>query len=217
MNRNKVIEMGAELRVLVLEDSEDDVDLIRYQLCRGGLKAHCQQVQKRKDFLQELQEHPPDVILSDHGLPSFDGFTALSVAREKCPDTPFIFVTAGMGQIAAIQAFENGAADFVHKDRLSGLVPAVQRAVWGIEERTKAERPRPSEAVAQEEPAKVPVTGVPWGDVKRVLAYCLACQKVRSEFGQWVAFDAYLQQNRAVTVMRTLCPDCVESCYAGNS
>ena len=55
-----------------------------------------------KEFLREIECRPPDVILSDHGLPSFDGFTALSIAREKCPDTPFIFVTGSMGEEVAI-------------------------------------------------------------------------------------------------------------------
>ena len=69
------------------------------------------------------------MILSDHGLPTFNGFEALAVARKECPDVPFIFVTGLMGEEKAIETFERGAIDYVLKSRLSKLVPVVQRAV----------------------------------------------------------------------------------------
>ncbi len=88
-------------------------------------------------FLHELQHHPPDLILSDHGLPSFDGFTALAIARDKCPEVPFIVVTSSMGEQMTIEAFEGGATDYVLKDQLSKLAPAVQRALREAEERSR--------------------------------------------------------------------------------
>jgi light-regulated signal transduction histidine kinase (bacteriophytochrome) len=85
--------------------------------------------------MEELERHPPDVILSDHGLPNFDGFTALAIARERCPQTPFIFVTGAMGEEVAIDSLRSGASDYVLKTRISNLVPAVKRALRRAEQR----------------------------------------------------------------------------------
>ena len=77
----------------MLEDSVDDALLMSYELRRGGVSFQSKRVDTREQFLKALDTLPPDVILSDHGLPSFDGFSALTIAREKLPDVPFIFVT----------------------------------------------------------------------------------------------------------------------------
>ncbi len=129
--------MNKELRILVLEDVAADVMLISRELRNGGLPFHAQRVETREEFIRELEQHPPDVILSDHGLPAFDGFSALTLARERCPDTPFIFVTGSMGEELAIDSLRSGAIDYVLKSRMANLVPAVQRALRLAEERTK--------------------------------------------------------------------------------
>jgi len=76
------------------------------------------------------------VILSDHGLPSFDGFTALALARSRCPEVPFIFVTSALGEEMTISTFESGATGYVLKKDLSKLVPVVERALREAGERT---------------------------------------------------------------------------------
>ncbi|HVV73753.1 MAG TPA: ATP-binding protein, partial [Verrucomicrobiae bacterium] len=76
-----------------------------------------------------LERFRPSVILSDHGLPAFDGFSALSIAQKKAPDVPFIFVTGSLGEEMTIQALKSGATDFVLKHRLSTLSAAVHRAL----------------------------------------------------------------------------------------
>jgi PAS domain S-box-containing protein len=126
-----------ELRILVLEDVAADVVLISHELRAGGLAFAAKRVETRDDFLRELEQEPPDLILSDHGLPAFDGFSALNIARERCPDTPFIFVTGSMGEELAIDSLRNGATDYVLKTRMSNLVPAVQRALRLADERMK--------------------------------------------------------------------------------
>jgi PAS domain S-box-containing protein len=85
--------------------------------------------------MRELDQYPPDLILSDHGLPGFDGFAALALAREHCPETPFIFVTGAMGEELAIDSLRGGATDYVLKTRISNLFPAVERALRLAEER----------------------------------------------------------------------------------
>ena len=102
--------------------------MVNHELRRRGLNFRTKRVDSREVFLRELERDPPDVILSDHGLPSFDGFTALAIAREKCPDVPFIFVTDSLGEQLAIETFEHGATDYVLKRDLSKLAPAIRRA-----------------------------------------------------------------------------------------
>ncbi len=94
-------------------------------------------VETRDAFLLELESNPPDVILSENGLPAFDGFTALAIAREKQPETPFIFVTSPLGEQKTVEMFRRGASDYVKKDNLSKLAPAVSRALQEAEERRK--------------------------------------------------------------------------------
>ncbi len=126
-----------ELRILVLEDVAADVTLISHELRTGGIAFRAKRVETRDDFLRELEQHPPDLILSDHGLPGFDGFTALAIARDRCPETPFIFVTGSMGEELAIDSLRSGATDYVLKTRISNLVPAVERALRLADERSK--------------------------------------------------------------------------------
>jgi PAS domain S-box-containing protein len=126
-----------ELRILVLEDVAADVELMNRELRSGGMAFATKRVDTREDFLRELERHPPDLILSDHGLPGFDGFTALAIARDRCPETPFIFVTGSMGEELAIDSLRSGATDYVLKTRMSNLVPAIERALRLAEERTK--------------------------------------------------------------------------------
>ena len=129
--------MTKELRILVIEDVAADVVLMHHELRSGGLAFEATRVETRDEFMDELERNRPDLILSDHGLPDFDGFTALAIARDRCPETPFIFVTGTMGEELAIDSLRSGATDYVLKTRLSNLVPAVERALRLAEERTK--------------------------------------------------------------------------------
>jgi PAS domain S-box-containing protein len=129
--------VNKELRILILEDIAADVVMINHELRKAGLAFRTRRVETREAFVRELQQNPPDVIFSDHGLRSFDGFSALAIARDKCPDIPFIFVTGSRGEEMAVETFKSGATDYVLKSRLSNLVPAVQRAVHLAEERAR--------------------------------------------------------------------------------
>ena len=129
--------MSKEIRILILEDVAADVVRINHELRQGGVNFRSKRVDTRADFLNELQHHPPDVILSDHGLPAFDGFTALAIAKDKCPGVPFIFVSGSLGELTAIETLKSGATDYVLKDRLSELAPAIQRALQEAGDRAK--------------------------------------------------------------------------------
>lgn len=129
--------MKSELNILMVEDSADDAELVQHALRRSGLPFRSRRVQSQASFLQAIAEDCPDVILSDHGLPAFDGFEALSIAQERCADVPFIFVTGAFGPDEKIESVAHGAAGYVLKDQLSKLAPMVQQAVRGARESTQ--------------------------------------------------------------------------------
>src|SRR5258708_8961430 len=94
-------------------------------MSQSGLAYTMERVENREEFTQRLGGRPPDLILSDYHLPSFDGLSALDLAREKLPDVPFIFVTGTLGEERAIETLKRGASDYVLNTRLSHLLPAV--------------------------------------------------------------------------------------------
>ncbi|HEV7254896.1 MAG TPA: HWE histidine kinase domain-containing protein [Mesorhizobium sp.] len=132
------------LRILHLEDSALDAELVCGYLNRFGLAHETERVDSQEAFIAALAQ-PRDVILADYQLPSFDGLQALRIAHEKVPHTPFIFVSGTLGEERAIESLKKGATDYVLKQNLSRLAPAVERALQearGRREREKAERER---------------------------------------------------------------------------
>src|SRR5262252_5878504 len=119
----------------MLEDDPADAELTKFNLRKSGMHFSVTRVETREDYLQALEKERPDLILSDYSLPGFNGHDALAIAKEKCPETPFIFVTGTMGEEVAIETLKSGATDYVLKTRLSRLAPAVQRALRESDER----------------------------------------------------------------------------------
>jgi two-component system cell cycle sensor histidine kinase/response regulator CckA len=137
------------LRLLHLEDDPVDAELITTTLMEGNIPCQSQLVDTRQAFVAALKEGRMDLILADYSIPGFDGMTALTLARQHCPDVPFLFVSATIGEELAIDAMHQGATDYVLKQRLGRLVPSVQRALRELEDR--AERKRAEEALRQSE------------------------------------------------------------------
>ncbi len=132
--------MSPPLQILHLEDNPDDAALILYHLKSGGLSCTATCVHNRADFEAALERGGFDLILSDYTLPEFDGLSAISLARARCPDLPFILVSGTMGEDFAIDSLRSGATDYVLKMRLSRLVPAVRRAMQEVAERAERRR-----------------------------------------------------------------------------
>lgn len=86
------------LRILMLEDSPEDAELIVYELRRGGIGFETVRVATQEEFRRALEEYKPDLILADYRLPGFDGLTALRIVRAVSHEIPFIFVTGAMGK-----------------------------------------------------------------------------------------------------------------------
>ena len=143
--------MDGELRILILEDLQADLELVQFELTEGGISFAPRCVGSKAAYLNALDTFSPDVILSDYALPSFDGMSALTLAQAKCPEVPFIFVSGALGEETAIELLKQGATDYVLKNRLSRLVPAVLRALQEVRERQ--ERRMAEEALKQRERA----------------------------------------------------------------
>jgi sigma-B regulation protein RsbU (phosphoserine phosphatase) len=122
-----------EIRILALEDSDIDSELIMHELRQGGIEFTATRVQTGADFERAIFEFKPELILADYRLPTFDGGQALAMAKERCPDVPVIVISGAVGEETAVELLKNGATDFVLKDRLGRLVPAVDRALWEVE------------------------------------------------------------------------------------
>ena len=132
--------MTNELKILILEDDAIDARLIVQELNRAQLGYTSKVVMTEQDFLAGLEYYRPDIILADYKLPRFDGMAALGVAQKKCPDVPFIFVSGVMGEELAVEALKSGATDYVIKDKLGRLTPAMLRALREVQERNERRR-----------------------------------------------------------------------------
>src|SRR5579862_8053334 len=99
----------------MVEDEPGDALLAEQVLRKNGFEFAFKVVESEDAFVKQLKAFRPSVILSDHGLCSFDGFSALAIARGVCPDVPFIFVTGSLGEEMAAQALKSGASDFILK------------------------------------------------------------------------------------------------------
>jgi PAS domain S-box-containing protein len=127
------------LEILHLEDSPQDAELIEAALRDGGLQPRISRVHTREGFERALASCP-DLILADYSLPQFDGGSALRLARERCPEIPFIFASGALGEELAIELLKAGASDYVLKDRLGRLAPAVRRALDSARSRAEHRR-----------------------------------------------------------------------------
>lgn len=141
--------MKKPLRILHLEDDANDVELVRRAIVAHGIDAQVAAFDTHSDFVSALEEGDYDLILADYTLPSFDGLSALAIAREKNSCIPFIFVTGTMGEEKAVETLKNGATDYVLKHNLARLVPSIIRALREAEERY--ERRKAQEALKESE------------------------------------------------------------------
>lgn len=123
------------VRILYLEDSTADEELVCELLREGGVSFTITRVETEETFRAALETGGFDLILSDNALPRYDGLSALAQVRERYAELPFIFVSGTLGEEAAIDSLKAGATDYVLKSRLSRLVPAVRRALQEVEAR----------------------------------------------------------------------------------
>jgi len=133
------------LRVLILEDNPNDYELVLHQLRRAGFEPQATRVETEAEFSARL-DPGLDLIIADYSLPQFDGLRALKIVRARELDVPFILVSGTIGEEIAIGALQAGAADYVIKDRIARLGPAVTRALE--EKRFRDEKKRAEAQIA---------------------------------------------------------------------
>ena len=131
--------MPTACRLLHLEDSELDHELVLAQLRRGGLAVEARRVESQAEFLQALGE-PWDVIVSDYNLPGFSGLVALDLLKARGSSVPFVIVSGEIGEDTAVAAMRNGASDYLLKNNLARLLPALLHAMEAGQEHEARER-----------------------------------------------------------------------------
>ena len=125
------------VRILHLEDTDTDRMFVRETLASEQFAADIEVVQSRETFENALNTKAFDLIISDYSLPSFDGVTALSIAKKLRPQLPFLFFSGTIGEEVAVESLRGGASDYVLKQRPARLVPAIRRAIADAQERAR--------------------------------------------------------------------------------
>lgn len=115
------------IRILMVEDSEADAELIRFELDRGGLEHFHRRVSTEPEFLAALESREWDVILCDYHLPGFGGLKALEMLKARELDIPFILISGTIGEDVAVEAVKAGAHDYLIKGKLSRITPIIYR------------------------------------------------------------------------------------------
>src|SRR5213593_1898096 len=141
--------MPAPIRILIVEDVQTDVELIERELRHAGLSCTTRRVDSEAGFHEALRSFAPDLILTDHSLPSFGAHEALRIAQLESQGTPIIIVTGSLDEEMAAEYIKSGAADYVVKHHLERLGSAVARAL--DLKRARAEHARAEEARRQGE------------------------------------------------------------------
>jgi two-component system, NtrC family, sensor kinase len=211
------------LNVLFLEDEPADFFLVQHELHKLEIPLHFQQATSREEFMRALTQNKPDLILSDNGIPAFDGLAALRLVRSAIPETPFILVSGYMTEQKLREAFQEGAWDYVPKNDLGKLIPVIRRAISsrlqeeteGPVRRSHLERDTEIEALKEEirelkarlrleEEHVPPVTTSSSG----LVAMCCVCKRVRESEGAWQTVEQFIRELTDVQFTHGYCPDC---------
>jgi len=143
--------MGRPLRVLIIEDSEDDTQLLLRELRRVGFEVEFERVETAEDMRSACTKKPWDLIVSDYTMPKFSALQALEVLKASSLDLPFIIISGTIGEETAVTALKAGANDFLVKGNFARLGPAIQRELREAESRRERKR---AEAVILESEAR---------------------------------------------------------------
>jgi CheY-like chemotaxis protein len=201
--------MKAKLKILLLEDNVTDAELVAAELGACGFTFNLESIRTEADLRKQMEEEIPDLILSDHGFPSFSGFKALKIVRETHPDLPFIFVSGSNDQGMVARMYEQGATDYVYKRDLGDLRSAVFQALQLKHEPLPVAPPKsvPAEPelnlqLPPVEPAKPILSTV-------YLLFCPECRRIWNELGKQVSVESYCDRHVEVVIRHYACADCV--------
>jgi PAS domain S-box-containing protein len=131
------------IRILIVEDNPSDAEIILHEIKRAGMEFESLRIETEDDFLSALRDFNPDIILSDFQLPSFNGMTALKLTLEKAPLIPFLLITGSLSEEMAVDFMKAGASDYILKEHIHQLSPALITALRKkevLEEKARAEK-----------------------------------------------------------------------------
>ncbi len=206
-NQTKSFDMNTKpIQVLMVEDVESDAQLQVVELRRGGYDVTFERVDTSATMLTALHQKAWDIILCDFTMPGFSGETARQLAQTVDTDRPFIYVSGTLGEEVAVEALKSGAHDYVLKNNLKRLVPAVDRAL------REARLRREHRLLEAERDQLVKSLSAALMDVKRLsglLPICSVCKKIRNDRKEWQLLEIFIRENSEAQFTHSLCPDCL--------
>lgn len=201
--------MKAKLRVLMIEDSHEDALLIAHELQRPGYDVSFERVETEHSLKQALARGNWDVVLCDYTMPRLSGAAALDIVRQMEADLPFIYVSGTIGEDVAVEAMKSGVNDYVMKNNLRRLVPAVEHQLTETLTRKEAR------ILEEDRNRLIEELQDALREVKRLrglLVICPNCKRVRRADGTWQPIESYLQEHSGTQFSHGLCPEC-KACY----
>jgi CheY-like chemotaxis protein len=191
----------------MVEDVPEDFELLMRELEYGGLPVSATRVATQEELIAELRQREPDVVLSDHAGAAFDSFQVLAQVRAWFPGMPFVLVTGALDRGLMLQAFERGVDDWVCKDQLPEILPAILRALRLAEERSHRHRLQMDQVSGHLETSG----GAASHSLGQLMRVCTSCTKILVEENRWVAFESCGHRLDLVKFQPGLCPGCMEA------
>ncbi len=199
--------MSNPLHILMVEDSESDALLLARELTRGKYQVTAERVETAEELHRALTQQTWDVVFCDFTMPRFSGKAALQIVQETDRNLPFIYVSGTIGEDVAMEAVKAGAHDYVMKNNLARLVPAVVREIREAMQRRYHER---AEAERVQLLAQLKATVAEVRRLGGVLPICSECKSIRDDHGVWQEVEHYLQKNSVARFDHSLCPKCLD-------
>lgn len=138
MGKPKTMETN-RIKILFVEDIQEDAEMAQWEI-RKEMEFDYLLVDTEEKFREALSSFSPEIIISDYSMPGFDGMTALNIAREKVPDTPFVVLTGSMNEETAVACMKAGATDYVIKEQITRLPFAVREALEKFKEKMERKK-----------------------------------------------------------------------------
>lgn len=198
--------MHKSLRVLLVEDADADAKLLLRHLRREGYDLVSERVETEAAMRAELAGKPWELVICDYSLPGFGALAALKVLQASGQDLPFIIVSGAVGEESAVAAMKAGAHDFLLKDHLERLVPAVERELTDAEERREHRR---VEAERQQLIVDLQAALAKVKTLSGLLPICAWCKKIRDDDGYWNDLHSYVAAHSDAQFTHGICPDCL--------
>jgi DNA-binding NtrC family response regulator len=202
--------MNKLLRVLLVEDSEPDALLLLRHLHRGGYEIASRRVDTASALNEALDGAEWDIVISDYQIPGFGGALALELFKSRGLDIPFIIVSGVIGEETAVGMMKAGAHDYLLKQNLARLVPAIERELREAEERRERRR------VQAQREKLVTELQTALAEVKLLsglLPICSSCKNIRDDEGYWHRVEIYIQKHSQAAFTHGICPDCMRRLY----